>query len=418
MLPTPSADASHHASAAMQTFLQPLIGRKAKIHSSSLQFQYHASYNCFSMVKCSRWLDVLQELGHCKVVALQGTRMRQFNKLALHVSHFEGFTIFSSGYEHGSNSHAGVAVCINNSMVPINCIHSICIPEGKFAGLQGRCLAVRTRSNACDQLHVNLYFPLVSARNAAQTCRKMLEWLAELFRNIQVRTYPVLYMDANSQFSFCDGEHVESPTLGQYGREEENEMGTMIRHFSEEWDIVLPFTHRQLPPTFHSVTNLGRNTRTDQIAIAKSVFVELKPKAHVWQKSGRMIQLIKSQCLADHLPIALSMPSCTYMSMPGKQEAADRDAIMLCLLLGRRRHEFLARVESNTIDAQENLENAYSLKSPTAMYCIISQILSQSMLQIFPACKSVLDSEAIRIVKERKKVGYGGAQKTQIRHVA
>ena len=57
--------------------------------------QYYVSYNCLSMVAHGRWDDVLHEFRSCKVVALQGTRQKQFNLLPVHVFRNNGvFSLF------------------------------------------------------------------------------------------------------------------------------------------------------------------------------------------------------------------------------------------------------------------------------------------------------------------------------------
>ena len=170
---------------------------------------------------------------------MQGNRIRQINKLAVQVHRIEGFTVFVAGYSNTGNSHAGVSVCINNSLVPPNCIHSVCHAEGRYNLLQGRVLAVRTRSNSCDTVHICMYFPPCTARGAVRTCKLMLEWCSDLFRSMPTRTHPIIYMDANSQFGIqpsrqinVPGKLISSEALGPFGLGVENESGVKFENFS------------------------------------------------------------------------------------------------------------------------------------------------------------------------------------------
>ena len=139
------------------------------------RYQYYVSYNCLSMRQTGRQQQVLQEFRNAKIVCLQGTRDRAMSGKPVHVTKTNGFTIVKTGYMQTSNSHSGVTIAINNSIVPEKCIHSICYAEGRYKIWQGKNLAVRTRSTTCDSMHINMYFPPQGVKNEIMVCKLMLE---------------------------------------------------------------------------------------------------------------------------------------------------------------------------------------------------------------------------------------------------
>jgi hypothetical protein len=177
--------------------------------------------------------------------------------------------------------------------------------------------------------------------------------------------------------------------------------------FLEEWQMKLHMSERELPPTFYSSSELGRNTRIDHIAVPLSLNYGLSVRPHVWMKSCRKLQLIRTQHSVDQVPIAISFPSHIYAAMPAPRIKADRDAIVMCLLYGKQRNKFIEVVEQMTHESTDNIRSARELKSPTAIYAIISQILHDSMCQAFPA-KSAdpcgLKKQRDALLRERKQI--------------
>ena len=106
---------------------------------------------------------------------------------------------------------------------------------------------------------------------------------ADIYRAMPQRTHLMMYMDANSQFGIVDDKQVESDSIGTHGLGNENGMGTQIREFFEAWHMFLPFTFKQLDPTFYSAGEVGRNTKIDQIAIPQA-WKNIECRPFVWQK--------------------------------------------------------------------------------------------------------------------------------------
>ena len=202
MLPALLLFGSLMATAAIKTFLNPLLGSVPQKSTCQTphRWQYYVTYNCLSMRQTGRQQHVLHEFNNAKIVCLQGTRDRASVGKSVQVSRANGFTIVKAGYMHSTNSHSGVTIAVNSSIVPDRCIHSISYAEGRYKSLQGRILALRTRSTTCDLMHINMYFPPQGAKNGLNVCKLMLEWLMDLLRNMSQRTVPIIYTDANSLF--------------------------------------------------------------------------------------------------------------------------------------------------------------------------------------------------------------------------
>ena len=102
------------------------------------------------------------------------------------------------------------------------------------------------------------------------------------------------------------------------------------------------------------------------------------------------------------MPIALSCPVSVYAATPPASTRVDRDKIMLCLLTGQERHTFLQTVMHKVQEAQSNIDEAMALKSPSAMYCVVSQVLYQSMVETFPAKVGSMDTDEIKQLRAIK----------------
>ena len=203
-------------------------------------------------------------------------------------------------------------------------------------------------------------------------------------RNMSQRTVPIMYTDANTQFGLReDGSNVDSLSLGEHNRGIENSTGVAIRDVCEQFNMHIVTTQQALPPTFYSATMRGRNTKIDHILTPLSLQSGLHIRTHVWTKSGRKLQLIKSPYLADHMPVVMSMTHLTYSAIPPVLPCIDRDAVMRCLLYGKDRHLFLQEVEKQTDSFSNNIDEAFNMKTPTGLYASISQILVHSMRNVF-----------------------------------
>ena len=227
----------------LEPFIKPLLGEVPKVHEAHKRVQYYVSYNVLSLRRLGRMQSIFDELQFCSVIAMQGTRERQVNKLSVHLQRVGKFIVLHSGYGVGGNSHAGVALAFNTRFVHQKHIHSYAYPSD--ARIVGRCLAVRVRSSAADLLHISIYFPPSTTRRAAAVSKLIVAWVSDVLRKAAVRVFPVLYMDCNSQFGLnMDGESISSSATGVYGVGKENEVGTIIREFMEKWNLVLTHTHR------------------------------------------------------------------------------------------------------------------------------------------------------------------------------
>ena len=180
----------------LTSFIQQLLRNVPKLHPAHMKIRYHVTYNVISLRRTDRLQSILQELDFCAVIAMQGTRNRQFNDLGMHSSVVNNFLLLQAGYGKRGNSHSGVALAINLKHVNRTCVHSFAYPQEPQ--IQGRALAVRVRQTHCDIMHISVYFPPASAHKAISVTKLLLGWLSSLFRKSPIRVIPVIYMDSNS----------------------------------------------------------------------------------------------------------------------------------------------------------------------------------------------------------------------------
>ncbi len=97
------------------------------------------TYNTQSCKKAGRLEDVLSKFRFASTVMLTGTRFKALKNVPVEVYHVAGFLVIVAGYGDNSNSHGGVAVCLNKKWFCINHIISYCWTTGQVQG-RGHCL--------------------------------------------------------------------------------------------------------------------------------------------------------------------------------------------------------------------------------------------------------------------------------------
>ena len=82
----------------------------------------------------------------------------------------------------------------------------------------------------------------------------------------------------------------------------------------------------------------------------------------------------------------------------------DRDAPMRCLLYGKDRHIFLQEVDRQTEEAMSNINEAFEMKTPSGLYCSISQILVHSMHKVFPLKNSNSNTDIVHHRQQKRDI--------------
>ena len=164
----------------LESFIQPLLGSLPHLCSKHKKVNTFVSYNTLNLRKACRTSDILSELKHASVVAMQGTRLRQSNNLDMHVSNVGNFRVFHCGYPPKGNAHGGVAIAINTTITPEKQIHSFAYPDD--SRIAGRVMAVRIKTESSDELHVCAYFPPATTKHAIKHTQLMLNWINQLFK--------------------------------------------------------------------------------------------------------------------------------------------------------------------------------------------------------------------------------------------
>ena len=114
------------------------------------------TYNTQSCKTTGRLEDVLSKFRFASAVMLAGTRFKALKNVPVEIYHVAGFLVVVAGYGDNSNSHGGVAVCLNKKWFNIQHIISHCWTTGQ---VQGRGLCVRVRRGCSDLLLIATCWP-------------------------------------------------------------------------------------------------------------------------------------------------------------------------------------------------------------------------------------------------------------------
>ena len=314
-----------------------------KLEAAQHRHEHYVTYNPLSIVREGRTCAIANEFQHVAVVALNGTRTRQVQDLAISNIAHKNFNVFHAGYPHGGNKHTGVALMFNKKFIHSKHIHSFAFPED--IRIQGRCIAIRVKRNQSDVCHMSLYFPPYGTKGAMSITKSMLSWATNVFQKLPLRCLPMMYMDTNSGFGIEKSEGgiisgIDTSACGEHNLAVENPVGIQIRIFLEKWKMFLTLTANKQEPTYYSVCRNNNTSHIDHIAVPLSMWADwqLNARTNVWIQSGRKLQLIKHASLADHMPVAFTARKCFYIVKQKPTHARiNRDEMMRCMLYGHKR---------------------------------------------------------------------------------
>ena len=108
------------------------------------------TYNPNAWISHERQDQVLNKLKHCSIVCLAGTKQKQFGKNPVQRRITRLWIILTAGYGKQGNRHAGVSIALNRRWFCLDHIKKFAYPGDPR--LQGRGLAIRTKSKAFDFL--------------------------------------------------------------------------------------------------------------------------------------------------------------------------------------------------------------------------------------------------------------------------
>eukprot|EP00959_Pyramimonas_sp_CCMP1952_P282736 5909563-Pyramimonas_sp.AAC.1 len=156
-----------------------------------------------------------------------------------HSHHYE----VSFGVSRSSDKACGTSTMLHNKVFPQRFIKKIIAPP---VDLEGRCGAVRMKSDTMDILFVSMHFPVHSGARAGRAeqnriVTRTLSWLRTLLRAVGARCTPIIGMDLNDglgharDFAFegelipVEEEEEEFVTAGPFDRDTEGVAGA---HFA------------------------------------------------------------------------------------------------------------------------------------------------------------------------------------------
>ena len=136
-------------------------------------------------------------------------------------------------------------------------------------------------------------------------------------------------------------------------------------------------------PTYYGVK---RQSKIDHWVLPRGA-QDLIETVKVLKPATRRLQIIKTRAPRDHAPLLIclkyDMAAFGKASSPaGPQQQVDRDALMMCLMKGERRHEFVNEVERRL--AEERVYTA-ALKESTPCKCraLVSEAVRGALLKVF-----------------------------------
>ena len=198
----------------------------------------------------SRVTQIQHELKNTSVVALQGTRIPQKSNQFIECNTSDGWTCYHAGYHSMCSSHTGVSLCFNNKVVCPETIQYYWVP--KEQQIQGRVVGVRERGPKRDIMHICIYFPPTTSKNAVNITNMICDAITKLVQGLPSRCMPIMYMDANSEFGMekCKGGQrvVNTRVCGGENLGLENSNGTRIRKMMEMMGMAIATTYYRTPP--------------------------------------------------------------------------------------------------------------------------------------------------------------------------
>jgi hypothetical protein len=183
---------------------------------------------------------------------------------------------------------------------------------------------------------------------------KLINWIRDVLAKLPLRSRPYLLTDLNSQLGLHREAgaivRTESATFGAlFCRGLENHNGNAFRKLCEDFGLLIMTTTTYLPPSFHSGSTTAK-TRIDHIAVPKCDYLaDVCHSPMVLTHFGRSIQLVKTPHIVDHLPVCVRFSMSSSLNKFDAVPSLNRDAIMRCVLFGKKRYEFVAAIESKLV---------------------------------------------------------------------
>eukprot|EP00929_Paragymnodinium_shiwhaense_P043429 TRINITY_DN22332_c0_g1_i1.p1 TRINITY_DN22332_c0_g1~~TRINITY_DN22332_c0_g1_i1.p1 ORF type:complete len:351 (+),score=52.50 TRINITY_DN22332_c0_g1_i1:97-1149(+) len=306
------------------------------------------TYNCLSLAREGRALDIYRQLHRSTAVLLQGTRHNARDR-PLQTILTDNYRRFIFGYNRRSNKHAGVEIGIKRQHCDDRHIAGVSWPTDP--ALAGRGGAVRVRTPNTDTTYINIYMP---PNNTAQTvARRLMDWLAQLVNSLPNRTTVIIGMDGNARLGKTEAGIVEgNEHVGIHAADRENENGTMLRDFAEQNGFSIINTldkHSAEQPTFYSATGKFAS-RIDYLLIPTEMYQAKCYRAvEVDTRSGDRLQLIEVARRADHSPLTAAIKLNLEYQGRTKRLRWDRDAIINMMYNGVDKQSFLDKVNANLL---------------------------------------------------------------------
>ena len=331
------------------------------------------SYNPMSMLQPNRWEEVSDQFA-CGTVGLQGACVSRGKDEQKCVGFRTSKHLWIS-WPHGQAAKSKCAGCAIG--IPKNIqkhqFRSIYTPTNPI--LHGRVGAVRIKTGNTDICYIVGYAFCSLLPNEV--------WMAEVFWNeisriidkLPDRCIPIIMLDANAKLGIRQGfyDQLLQNHMGPYVRAETDVNGQYLGQLLINHGLCITNSFYNAGNTFYHCG--GRYSSTVDYQIVPISWNARVRKCEVWKTFGSALQIINTQALRDHMPLALNKDCTILFETKPEITCWDHDWIMLNARTGVGRQEFIDEVES-ALDSSDPRELA--LQSPNHIY----SVLHESILQV------------------------------------
>lgn len=334
--------------------------------------------------------EISREFSKADVVVLTGTQRRAWHdKQKVTVQSLENHSELSFGWSRGqfTNRSAGISIMVGRRFGRAS-VRKVLEPP---RSLTGRGAAVRLVAAKVDLLVVALYYPPRTGDHM-RTAEALTEWAHAVTASVGFRTCPIVCTDLNDGFGLrrdttgrwkrvreCDPEH---DNAGSVEPSREHGHSALMRDFMKLHHMCSVTSHTETGPTYY-----GEHSQSK----IDHVIIPLGARGRVLDHrallgSMRRLQLIKTATRRDHCPLLLCLDMEVTFGAPREQCARwDRDELMMCLTRGRRRHQFVDRVEQLLGSAPEGDREAMRCEeTPDRMWEFMASTMRQAIEDVFP----------------------------------
>ena len=375
-------------------------------------------YNPMSVARLARFEQGVEATDKMDAVLLAGTGLKDDVGEGVSRRQVLGRTVISAGWSRGSGSNksCGTAIVLGRRF-KLKHVMATSLPP---AELQGRGLAARMRSGYFDICFLIGYFPpRPSSAGKWQsyncTVKKLMKWMEHELSRMPKQCTPVIFFDLNDGLGLQRSEsgrgwewtEVQCVTK-EAARRENGCAGKLMREMLEKHGLCSISASLDARDTWYG--NRGQSSLIDHLCIPLGL-VRSNTKAGVLARLGKEIQCIETTLdKRDHLPLFFQGSYLLEHRRPEQWreedvqfEQMDQDSLMLELMQGARRKEFIDELETAAGQFVDSPEAEELLKRNTAdrYFQRVNEIILGVARKFFGKGKAA-EAEWVKKAKEEK----------------